>query len=80
MAGAKARLPICEHFAAPFDSAQGRLLKSCPVRKLSSMESLRQPETFACHESSNAIALFQHQFIVTGVYSKPYNSRNSYAA
>ena len=23
---------------------------------------------------------FQHQFIVTGGYSKPYNSRNSYAA
>lgn len=22
----------------------------------------------------------QHRFIVTGVYSKPYNSRNSYAA
>jgi hypothetical protein len=48
-AACKARLPICEHFAAR--------LKSCPVTKLSSMKSLRQAETFACHESSNAIPL-----------------------
>src|ERR1700722_20378687 len=36
---------FCEHFAAR--------LKSCPVTKLASMESLRQPETFARLESSN---------------------------
>jgi hypothetical protein len=40
---------FCERFAAR--------LKSCPVTKLALMEFLQQPETFACHESSNAIAL-----------------------
>jgi hypothetical protein len=32
-------------------------LKSCPLTKLASIESLQQPETFACHEYSNAITL-----------------------
>src|ERR1035437_7557672 len=44
-------------YKARFDGVFAVRLKSCPVTKLGSMESLRQPETFACHESSNAIAL-----------------------
>jgi hypothetical protein len=48
-AGAKARPPNCWRIAAR--------LKSCPVTRPASMESLQQSETFACHESSNAIAL-----------------------
>jgi hypothetical protein len=47
-AGAKAQ-PLFRRFAAR--------LKSCPVTKPASMEPLRQSETFACHECSNAIAL-----------------------